>query len=280
MTADEPHGLRIDDRPPAAAPARRARPLRPGRRLAEHRPRRLRRGPAVRAHRARRRAVRPRRGRSAATVRWDEVEAIPFAPTVAEAHAWAFNCRFEFRRGRDGRLRLQQAGHPGRGDLHQLRRRQHARRLLDAGVLPPRGAAVSPADADPRARAPRPGARGATGDRPRAAARHLGRVRARDDRDHPGRDRGATGSVTRPRLRLRRATARPSGAASPARVFTDDVAGDRGVGVSQPLRPRLPARRAVRLPEPRRAGRRRRRPRFTDDSPRSDYFTRELFYRL
>src|SRR5687768_2374818 len=27
---------------------------------------------------------------------WDEVEAIPFAPTVADDRAWAFNCRFEF----------------------------------------------------------------------------------------------------------------------------------------------------------------------------------------
>ena len=27
---------------------------------------------------------------------WDEVEALPFAPTVADGHAWAFNCRFEF----------------------------------------------------------------------------------------------------------------------------------------------------------------------------------------
>jgi hypothetical protein len=27
---------------------------------------------------------------------WDEVEAIAFAPTVGDGHAWAFNCRFEF----------------------------------------------------------------------------------------------------------------------------------------------------------------------------------------
>src|SRR4249919_825914 len=27
---------------------------------------------------------------------WDEVQAVPFAPTVADGHAWAFNCRFEF----------------------------------------------------------------------------------------------------------------------------------------------------------------------------------------
>jgi hypothetical protein len=27
---------------------------------------------------------------------WDEVEATPFAPTAGDGHAWAFNCRFEF----------------------------------------------------------------------------------------------------------------------------------------------------------------------------------------
>ena len=27
---------------------------------------------------------------------WDEVEARPFAPTAADGHAWAFNCRFEW----------------------------------------------------------------------------------------------------------------------------------------------------------------------------------------
>lgn len=27
---------------------------------------------------------------------WEEVEAVPFAPTVGNPHAWAFNCRFEF----------------------------------------------------------------------------------------------------------------------------------------------------------------------------------------
>jgi hypothetical protein len=27
---------------------------------------------------------------------WDEVEAIAFAPSVADGQAWAFNCRFEF----------------------------------------------------------------------------------------------------------------------------------------------------------------------------------------
>ena len=27
---------------------------------------------------------------------WEEVEAQAFAPTVADGHAWAFNCRFEF----------------------------------------------------------------------------------------------------------------------------------------------------------------------------------------
>ena len=27
---------------------------------------------------------------------WAAVEAVPFAPTVADHHAWAFNCRFEF----------------------------------------------------------------------------------------------------------------------------------------------------------------------------------------
>jgi hypothetical protein len=27
---------------------------------------------------------------------WDEVEAVAFAPTVADGHAWAFNCRFDF----------------------------------------------------------------------------------------------------------------------------------------------------------------------------------------
>ena len=30
---------------------------------------------------------------------WDPVEAIPFASTVADGHAWAFNCRFEFAGG-------------------------------------------------------------------------------------------------------------------------------------------------------------------------------------
>jgi hypothetical protein len=27
---------------------------------------------------------------------WDEVEAVAFAPTVADGKAWAFNCRFDF----------------------------------------------------------------------------------------------------------------------------------------------------------------------------------------
>ena len=30
---------------------------------------------------------------------WEPVEAVPFAPTVADGHAWAFNCRFEFEGG-------------------------------------------------------------------------------------------------------------------------------------------------------------------------------------
>jgi hypothetical protein len=30
---------------------------------------------------------------------WEEVEARPFAPTVADGQAWAFNCRFEFAGG-------------------------------------------------------------------------------------------------------------------------------------------------------------------------------------
>ncbi|HEY8002470.1 MAG: hypothetical protein ACHQJ5_02010 [Vicinamibacteria bacterium] len=36
------------------------------------------------------------RGAGVGGYEWDEVEAIAFAPTVADGRAWAFNCRFDF----------------------------------------------------------------------------------------------------------------------------------------------------------------------------------------
>jgi hypothetical protein len=93
----EPDSLRLDDRPPEASPAR---------------PLDLRglvggwlntdggdSGGVLRFDLAERDGRLFAAATAVGDYEWQQVEAVAFAPTVADGHAWAFNCRFEFEGG-------------------------------------------------------------------------------------------------------------------------------------------------------------------------------------
>ena len=255
--------LRIDEELNGAQAPRRLARSEPARReLAQHRRRALRRRVAIRAHRARGKAVRARaRRRRPRAVRvgagrGDPVRAHGRRPAGLGLQLPSFDFGF---------LRTDVSAYNKQGILvaaifNRLRRRRRPRRLLDARVLSPRGRRMTPARADPRSRPARPGAR------PRARRSTSRRCSGTWVVFEPGTtgitrveiDEGA-GAASRRRVFGSGAGGRaPDWGTAPAQVFADDVAGDRGVGVPRRLRPRLRARRAVRLPEPRRARGRRR----------------------